>query len=347
MNPLSPPPGTRWGQHKSAKHKSMKRPKNEPKYPRHHKVGNVVVTVFDESTPTRPKYRVRWYTGRKRDAKAFDDALLADAFAIGKATELNDENRPPSKQEMGELRRKAILFEEIERILAPHNWTPARAADTFSILLTEMGDEGVRHFSHLYAPRLAKVRPHQVEDALKQYRQFVVGHDQVSTAHRDNLKRCFEIFEKRFGKIRLDRLECGQLDSWLEEQQLKASTRDKWLYGLRGLFAFARDYLKALPQTLPTEIELVRRTKSDKEPAQVFTIAEILAIGSSLPDQETMLAFALVLFGHLRQEEAQQLLAEDFRRTPLGIPHKIIVNNEVVKRVKGQVKPRDITIKPK
>jgi hypothetical protein len=164
----------------------MKTPKTESKYPKHHKVGSVTVTVFDESTKAKPKFRVRWYLGKKREAETFDAAGLANTFAIGKATKLNDAIRPPSNQELGELRRKAVLFEEIERILAPHKWTPMGAIGTLNILLTEMGDDGLRHFSHVYSPRLAKVRPHSVTEALKKYQEFVKSHDQVSKGHLGN-----------------------------------------------------------------------------------------------------------------------------------------------------------------
>ncbi len=324
----------------------MKTENSTAPYPRHEQVGSVVVTIFDESKSNKPKYRVRWYVGKKRDSKTCDSPGTAQKFAIAKATELNNEERPPSKHELGTLRRKAMLWDEASTILAPHDWPVIRAVDTFGLLLAEMGDEGVRYFSHRYSPRLAKVRPTTVAVALEKYRQFITDHDQVSKDHQRNVNSCFKLFAEKFGSERIDRIECTAVDEWLESRDYAASTRDKWLYGLRGLFNYAKDYLKALPQTLPTECDLVRRTKGDKAPAEVFTIGEIITIGSHLPDKETLLALTLVLFGHLRQEEAVELVAENFNRDEQGIPNSITANNNVVKRKKGEFRARTIEIKP-
>jgi integrase len=130
----------------------------------------------------------------------------------------------------------------------------------------------------------------------------------------------------------------------MEEQKLMASTWDKWLYGLRGLFAYAKDYLKALPQGLPTECELIRRKKSDKKDGEVFTIKEIVRIGSHLPDQETALAFALVLFGHVRQEEVVKLGLQHFTPGQDGIPNMIRITKKIAKHKNGESMPRDIAI---
>src|SRR5579871_1058335 len=78
--------------------------------PKQHKVGGVTVSVFDESTPGKPKHRVRWYVGKKREAETFDSQEAADVFAMKKATDLNNADRPPTNQELAELRRKAILY---------------------------------------------------------------------------------------------------------------------------------------------------------------------------------------------------------------------------------------------
>jgi hypothetical protein len=64
----------------------MKTPEPKSEYPKHNKVGSVVVTVFDESTAVKKKYRVRWYTGRHWQAATFPGPESADTFAISKAS---------------------------------------------------------------------------------------------------------------------------------------------------------------------------------------------------------------------------------------------------------------------
>lgn len=289
---------------------------------------------------------MRWYVGKLRHSETYKTPKEADAFALGKATELNNENRPPTESVLTELRRKAILWDEAASILAPHNWPVIRAVDTFNHLLGEMGDEGVRYFSHLYSPRLAKVRPCLVSDAVTKYQEFISTRDEVSKSHQANQKPCFEQFKKQFGQRNIHLVDCAEMDAWLEGRKMMPSTFSSWLYNLRGLFRYAKDYLKALPQTMPTECELIRRRKGDKAPAEVFTIREIVAIGTHLPDQETMLAFTLVLFGHLRQEEAEELLGQDFRRDRDGNVSQIDANNRIVKRKTGEFRPRTIEVKP-
>lgn len=316
----------------------------QSKYPKKHTSGNVTVRVYNDSTPQKPKYRVRWY-GEVRDAKTFHYPAEADAFALAKAVELDNASRPIGKVELAELRRKADLFDRFESIMTPHHWTVDRAVDTCHRLLTEMGDEGLRHFAHIFSPRLAKVRPCKVADVLTQCEKLKDAHDSVSQDHRNNLKRCFRSFEEQFGDRPIHLLTCAELDAWLTGQEHKSSTRDKWLYGLRNVFTFAKDYLKALPQGETTECDLVMRTKSDKAEAEVFSITEIIHIARYLPDRETMLAFALVLFGHLRQEEALKLVQRHFRIDPeTRLPSVIVVTAKVAKHKKGQSKPREIVI---
>jgi hypothetical protein len=317
-----------------------------PKYPKHHKVGSVTVSVFDESKPLKPKFRVRWYVGKTRESETFRIPVEADTFAIAKATELNNEFRPPSKRELAELSRKANLFDEAVDLLRPYNWQPLPAIHQFTTLLEEMGDDGVRLFAHLYGPRLARIRRLSVSQAINQYRNYVKARGQVSSGHLQNQSRCFNEFGEKFGQREIHQIECAELDEWLEEKELKASTHDTWLYALRRLFSHARDYLKALPQIIPTECELVRRKKSDREPGQVFSLPEIIQIGMCLPDQETQLAFSLILFGHLRHFEAQQLEAKHFRRNLAGVPYQINITAEIAKHKEGESMPRDITIKP-
>jgi hypothetical protein len=115
------------------------------------------------------------------------------------------------------------------------------------------------------------------------------------------------------------------------------------LLNLEANRALLRRFIAETPQT---ECDLVRRKKGDRELAQIFTVPELLQIATALPDQETVLALALILFGHLRQDEAQNLRAEHFRRDAKGKPVKIIVTNEIVKRRIGEEMGRTIPIKP-
>lgn len=312
-------------------------------YPKPHTVGSVTVRVTDESEGQRKKFRVRWYIGSKRDSETFTNAGKADTFAIKKATDLNNEFRPPSRKQLAELQRKAILVDDANDRLLPFGFDLPRGVSLLEDLLKEMGGEGIRLFSTIYGPRVASVRPMAAKLALQEYQKFQDRGGSVTQDHLDNLGGCFKKFGAKFGDRNINDIEADAIDGWMGEQELSAGTWDKWLYALRGLFTYARDYKKALPQMIPHECDLVQRRRADKAPPEVFSLEEIDAIAKILPDQETMLAFVLILFGHLRQDEAQELTRAHF-----GFSNQEIgVTAEIAKHKKGQKpQPRDIPIKP-
>lgn len=351
----APGPSSLGPANKPATHKSMEQqPKTEASagkatkagYPWHYPFKGITVTVLKEVKPGKLSYRVRWNLADGHEDKTFPTSGKAKDYARHKAIDLAN-NWLPSKEELAQLRQKSCLFDRCAQLLEPFQWDPIRAVYAMGQLLDNMGPDGVGKYIAVYGPKLAKVIPHTAAEALRKYLAHLDERNEVSPRHIQNIKPCLNGFAEEFDGECLHTIPCGQIQDWLLDREIKGTTLDKWIYALRRMFGFAQRFLKALPQGIPTEAELVQRVKSESAEPEVFDLPDLERVARALPDKETILALCLVLFGHVRPNEAVQLGAEHFRPGPDGAtPAEIVVPRTVAKGRKGQRRARTIPIRP-
>jgi integrase len=302
---------------------------------------NITIKVLKEKDPSKKKpYRVR--------AAGFEDKMFADlqsaiTFAKMRAQEIFNSVRVLSAEEMDELRFKARQWSEFEQQLAPFGWSADKARISIVEQLNNMGPENVHTFTELYGPRLAKVKETTVSSALASYKAHLLT-CAATKKHRINQETTFAAFEIEYGAEPIHLIGCADLDRFLLEHTNGTNSHDKWRYALRGLFTFARDYLKALPQETVLEIDRIVRRKVDKAPTEVMPLKDVVHLGRVLPDKTTLLAYSLALFGFLRTSEIEELNVETFQRDKEG---KLYQLNLLGKHKPGQTHLRRvIPLKP-
>lgn len=306
------------------------------------KVGNVVVKIyFDANAENRKPYRVLWKDASGTVCREMFATLdEARTYAEKTATDLNNGQRPYTKEEIDSLFLLAARVKGLEQQLAPFSrtleqvvtdvvaagqilpgWTVSQMAaeirERHSTVkrycsVTQVADEFLKHVQSGFKRTYSR---HYVAQQTKYAREFVAKHG----ALRIDLMSPKQVLEFVDGyRVQLTYRNKGIQPGTDGLMPATRKTKDSVYNFLRRFFDFARDVLEALPAGERTPAERVERPQVPPNQPAIFTLREVSSLFSVLPDGEMTLFAAVQVFAGLRPYEAIRLKGEDFQTDEHG-----------------------------
>lgn len=325
-----------------------------PPLPYHIRTATAGTVAIYGQPPVNPtSYRVKWPIGRDGDhtirygSKIYCDWADALREAKKQADLLESCERPPDPTTWEQLRRAAALYAECVEALHDTGLSVFAAVSLLLELLRHMSVERLKVFAVLYAPRIGKVKDLRVEEIIPDYRVHLFGDSKPSNRDQKRKDACLTGFENRFRGHVIGDLLAGPLKKYLDEMWPSEDPFNKALYCLRGLFNFARDFEKALPAQMATEMDLIVYRSVPKPVKAMVDVRTYARLVAAAYDREIHLVILLVFRLHLRAEECgfpgrKSLEPNDFIRDRTGKIVMIHVRAEVSKTSVF----RDIEVEP-
>lgn len=299
--------------------------------------GSVAVKVSPEKwTPNKTgipaiRYKIKWTIGKHKESKIKHTEKDAKLFAKEKAKELDSEHRPASVKSMEEQRRDAVLYRECCNALYASKMDPLTACRFMARLLELMDLEGVEKLVAVILPQMRKCQPLLVETGVKAYSLLLFKDGEPQTPDEKRKHRCFELFNAKYAAMDFRFVSAQMVKDFLDEATASQDIRNKFLYALRGLFDWARDFKMALPAHVDTVCDFIIGKKPEKSDAEIYDVMEFAWLASFAVDREMVCALTLSGQHFVRQDEAKEMKGEYFTRDADGTPYQIVVPAHVSK----------------
>lgn len=315
------------------------------------RAGNVVVKIYyDNASGNRKPYRVVWQddTGTKMQ-EMFGTMEDARTFAEKTATDLNNNQRPWTKEEIDQLTKEAAKMAAHQERLRPLGQSLDQVVTDVLAAWEILPGWTVTQMAAEIRKRHSSIKQYlQVIQAVDKYIAYVESGFKrgYSKSYKSQQKKYCRDFASSFAGRRIDLVSPEDVIDFIERYRVQGTykhrqkglvsgpdglfpadpkTKDAVYNCLRRLFEHARNVLAALPSEERTAVERVERPQVPRNTPEVYVARDVFAILNGLPDRQMLLYAAVQFYAGLRGCEARRLTGEDFLKDEAGNYTTIIV----------------------